>query len=109
MKAKAPRLRVPGLDHAHPQPVPTGFEKIAQTKCIVFGAIRVVRREYDGPQSAFRRAEDSSSCSQVMLTVLRIDSMRLEVKGASAWAPEHSQDCAHPARVDSTDVRHNPA
>ena len=35
--------------------------------------------------------------------------MRLEVKGASAWAPRHSQDCAHPAMVDSTEVRHNPA
>ena len=90
MKAKAPRLRVPGLDRAHAQPVPTRFEKIAQMHRV--RAIRVVRREHDDPQSAFSHTKDSNSCSQVMLTVTRIDSKHLEVKGASAWAPKHSQD-----------------
>ena len=90
MKAKAPRLWVPGLDRAHAQPVPTRFAKIAQMHRV--RAIRVVRREYGDSQSAFSHTKDSNSCSQVMLTVLRIDNMRLEVGGASAWAPKHSQD-----------------
>ena len=81
---------MPGLDRAHAQPVPTRFAKIAQMHRV--RAIRVVRREYDDPQSAFSHTKDSNSCSQVMLTVLRIDSMRLEVEGAGAWAPKHSQD-----------------
>ena len=97
VKAKVPRLQELGPNHAHAHTCqPAG--SIRWLKCIVFGVIRVVRREHDGPQSTFSRADDSNnSCSQVMLPVLPIDIKSLEVKGASTWAPKHIYDCAHPA------------